>query len=104
LVANGIINKAIAIKITFFFILLILVICGLTILLSATGMSLHSSIAAVVATISNTGPSIALMDTHTEGYAVISSLGKYILTASMVLGRLEILPFFILVAPGFWRA
>jgi trk system potassium uptake protein len=87
-----------------FFILLILTICGLTLLLSATGLSLHSSIAAVVATISNTGPAISLIDAATPGYEAIPATGKFVLAVSMLVGRLEILPLFILLAPGFWRA
>jgi len=87
-----------------FFILLILTICGLTMLLGATGLSLHSSIAAVVATISNTGPAIALIDASTLGYEAISSAGKLILSVSMIVGRLEILPLFMFLAPAFWKA
>jgi trk system potassium uptake protein TrkH len=87
-----------------FFILLILIICGLTLLLSATGLPLHSSISAVVATISNTGPSLFLMEPGTAGYAALTSAGKYILMISMLIGRLEILPLFVLLTPRFWRA
>jgi trk system potassium uptake protein TrkH len=87
-----------------FFILLILTVCGLTVLLSATGLSLHSSVAAVVATITNTGPAVTLIDASLDGYHVVSEAGKFILSFSMVAGRLEILPLFILLAPGFWRS
>lgn len=87
-----------------FFILLILIICGLTLLLSATGLPLHSSISAVVATISNAGPSLFLMEPGTEGYTAMNDAGKYILMISMLIGRLEILPLFALLTPGFWRA
>jgi len=76
----------------------------LTLLLSATGLPLHSSISAVVATISNTGPSLFLMEPGTAGYAALTSAGKYILMISMLIGRLEILPLFVLLIPGFWRA
>ena len=86
-----------------FFIVLILALCGVTLVLAATGLDLHSAIAAATAALSNTGPALTLIDADVPGYEVITEPGLWVLSLAMTLGRLEVLPMLILLSPVFWR-
>ncbi|MFW6055226.1 MAG: potassium transporter TrkG, partial [Thermodesulfobacteriota bacterium] len=70
--------------------------------LSALGMDVLTSMAAVIACISNIGPGLGQVG-PADNYAHIPTLGKWLLTFCMLLGRLEIYTVVILLFPGFWR-
>ncbi len=61
-----------------------------------------TAITAVVSTICNIGPGLSGVGA-TENYAWIPLAGKWILTASMLLGRLEIYTVLIAFAPSSWK-
>lgn len=86
-----------------FFILFVLTLCGVTLALTAAGLDLQSAISAASAALSNTGPSLALMSPDLAGYWAISEFGRWILAFAMILGRLEVLPFLVLLTAIFWR-
>lgn len=65
-----------------------------------TGLDFTTAFYAVAATINNLGPGLGQV---AENYSGITSPAKWILSASMVLGRLEILSVFVLLTPAFWR-
>lgn len=56
----------------------------------------------VAATLGNIGPGLGAVGA-TETYASIPAVGKIILVACMLLGRLELYTVLILLHPGFWR-
>ncbi|WP_228098260.1 MULTISPECIES: TrkH family potassium uptake protein [unclassified Gemella] len=56
----------------------------------------------VMSTLNNIGPGFNSYGPF-ENYADIPYLGKLFLTISMLLGRLEIIPFIVLLAPQTWR-
>ena len=85
------------------FIVLILGLCVATLLLAATGVDLHAAVAAAIAALSNTGPALTLITSEISGYAAISDPGLWVLSFTMILGRLEMLPLLILLSPLFWR-
>lgn len=109
---HGVVNKlysgipvsdAAIVSVWAFFILFVLTLCGITLALTAIGLDLQSAVGAASAALSNTGPSLALMSPDLAGYWAIPELGRWILSFAMIMGRLEVLPFLVLLTPLFWR-
>ena len=65
-------------------------------------LDMISTVSAVASSIGNVGPGLALVG-PTETYLVVPALGKWLLAALMIIGRLEILPILILFNPELWR-
>jgi trk system potassium uptake protein TrkH len=70
--------------------------------MAALGVDLITAGASVVACLSNIGPGLGEVG-PTDHYAHIPLLGKVILTACMLLGRLELFTVLVLFFPSFWR-
>jgi trk system potassium uptake protein TrkH len=77
-------------------------ISTLTLLLAASGLDVVSAFSAVVACINNTGPGLNLVGPATT-YAVLNDFQTWVLTFSMVLGRLELFTLLVVLTPAFWR-
>jgi trk system potassium uptake protein TrkH len=67
-----------------------------------SGNKLIDSASAIASTLNNIGPGLGTVGA-TENYANFSPLSKSLFIWLMMLGRLEIFPILILLAPGFWR-
>ncbi len=61
-----------------------------------------TTISAVVTTINNVGPGIDIVGPM-GGFADFSVLSKLVFCFNMLVGRLEIIPFLILLSPSLWR-
>ena len=61
-----------------------------------------TTITAVTATLNNIGPGLNMVG-PTGNFAIFSPLSKLVLTADMLLGRLELFPLLILFMPSTWR-
>jgi len=75
----------------------------LSLLLSLTGLDFITSITGAISALSNSG--IGLGDTigpHTN-FGGIPDTAKWILIFGMILGRLEIMTFFVMIVPQFWK-
>jgi trk system potassium uptake protein TrkH len=70
-------------------------------LLMATGLDYTTAFSAVVASLNNLGPGLGDVASN---YGDISSTAKWILSFSMLLGRLEVFTLLVLFTPGFWRS
>ncbi|GAB4316166.1 MAG: TrkH family potassium uptake protein [Candidatus Zixiibacteriota bacterium] len=66
------------------------------------GLDPISAATSVVACLANIGPGLELVG-PTQNYAFIAPAGKVVLSAMMILGRLEILTVVALLFPSFWR-
>ncbi|MEK9941714.1 MAG: potassium transporter TrkG, partial [Gammaproteobacteria bacterium] len=84
-----------------FFALYILSYVGLSIAVTATGVELVTAFSAVTACLNNLGPGLGQV---AENYASLGSASKLVLTAAMLLGRLEIFTLLVLLTPAFWRS
>ena len=84
-----------------FFSLYILSYVGLSIAVTATGVDLITAFSAVTACLNNLGPGLGAV---AENYALLNPATKLILTATMLLGRLEIFTLLVLLTPTFWRS
>lgn len=85
-----------------FFILYIILFIVSSVLLSAMGMDLITSVAAVAATIGNVGPGLGMVG-PTQNYDMIPYFGKWLLIFCMLLGRLEIYTIITLFTPEYWK-
>jgi len=96
-VSQDIIFKVMA----FFLIYIIIFIMGST-LMALIGLDATTAIGATAATIGNIGPGLGHVG-PVDNYAFIPSVGKWILSFLMLLGRLELFTVLILFSPAFWK-
>lgn len=87
-----------------FFMLFAISIAAVMMALSLTGLDFDTSTVLTIAALSNTGPLAGIAEMEPIRYAALSDAAKYILTVSMVLGRLETLVMVALLNPEFWRS
>ena len=73
-----------------------------TLLLTAAGLDFLSAFTAAVACITNTGPGLGVVG-PAGNYASLSDLQKWVCTAAMLLGRLELFTLLVVFTPRFWR-
>lgn len=82
---------------TFTFVMIyFLTICIGTMVLSTTGIDLHTAGSSIVTTLGGIGPGFGKVG-PVENFYSLSDFAKFYLSFNMVLGRLEILPFLYLV-------
>ena len=85
-----------------FFFAYMFVLFVSTIVVSLDGFSFETNFTAVVATLSNIGPGLGMVG-PTGNFAAFSNLSKIVLSMCMLIGRLEVFPILMLVAPSAWR-
>jgi trk system potassium uptake protein TrkH len=73
------------------------------ILLSVTGLDFLSAISGAATSISNVGPGLGDIIGPNGNFKSIPEVSKWILSFSMLLGRLELFAVLILFFPSFWR-
>ena len=69
-------------------------------LLMASGLDQVTAFSAVAATLNNLGPGLGKVASN---YSEINDFAKWLLTFSMLLGRLEIFTLLVVLTPVFWR-
>jgi trk system potassium uptake protein TrkH len=80
---------------------LVLVVAG-TVALSVGGTDVMSSLCAAAVSLGNIGPGFgAVGPSHT--FAAFDSWSKLVMSALMLLGRLEVYTLLVVLTPGFWR-
>lgn len=85
-----------------FFALYITLFTAATLLMTALGLDLVSAGTAVAATLGNVGPGLGVVG-PAYTFAPLPALGKWVLSACMLLGRLELYTVLVLLAPSFWK-
>ena len=73
-----------------------------TLLLTLTGVNSVEAFTGSAAAMGNVGPGLGTVGSL-GNYSMIPMFGKWILTATMLLGRLEILGFIIFLSPSTWK-
>ena len=97
-ISDDFIKSVIIFIFTFLFIFLIIAM-----LLSISGLDFITSISGAASSISNVGPGLGDMIGPNGNYKALPDLSKWILTAGMLLGRLELFAVLVLFFPSFWR-
>lgn len=85
-----------------FFILYILIFVFTSIIVSLLGLDFASAAGAVAACLGNIGPGIGIVG-PAGNFAALPDLVKWILSALMLIGRLELFTVLLLFAPSFWK-
>ena len=85
-----------------FFILYLVTFSTSSIILTATGLDVVTSMSAVAASMANVGPGLGTVGPMSN-YAHLTDLAKWVLSACMLLGRLEIFTVFALFSSAFWK-
>lgn len=85
-----------------FFFLFFLVYFVSVLLVAATGLPPFDAIGAVAASLGNVGPGFGVVGPTTT-YAELAPFAKAVLTADMLLGRLELFTILVLFHPEFWQ-
>ena len=85
-----------------FFFAYMFVLFVSTIIISRDGFSFETNFTAVVATLSNIGPGLGMVG-PTGNFAAFSDVSKIVLSLCMLIGRLEVFPMLMLIAPSAWR-
>ena len=83
-----------------FFAVYISVFIFVMMLLMYSGLDLETSFSAVAATINNLGPGLGEV---VNGYNNLSDFNKWLLSFSMIVGRLEVFTLLVILTPEFWR-
>lgn len=96
------INDSMASKSALYIVIYLSIIFISTILLVSLGSNITEAFSGTVAAIGNVGPGLGAVGSI-GNFNHFSELGKWILSVTMLLGRLEIYAFFIFFAPGQWN-
>ena len=86
---------------SFFFAYMCVLVVS-TLIISLDGFSFETNLTAVIATLSNIGPGLGMVG-PTGNFSAFSDLSKVVLSLCMLIGRLEIFPMLMLLAPSAWR-
>ena len=85
----------------FFFAYIAILLFG-TLVVSLDGVEFTAAFTASLTAISNVGPGLGALG-PTCNFGFLSNLSKLVLTLTMLLGRLEIMPLLVLMMPSVWR-
>jgi trk system potassium uptake protein TrkH len=99
---NQTVQEDILSKSNFYILLYLAVVFLSTFLLSLLGVDNLSAFSGTIATIGNVGPGLGSVGSISN-FNHIPDLGKWILSLTMLLGRLEIYGFFLLFSRAQWR-
>ncbi|MDG2312679.1 MAG: TrkH family potassium uptake protein [Alphaproteobacteria bacterium] len=86
----------------FFFYVLVFVILALG--LSALGLDFLTALSGAATAISNVGPGLGPVIGPDGNFTSLPDAAKWLLSAGMLLGRLELFTILVLFAPAFWKA
>ncbi|MDW7772256.1 MAG: TrkH family potassium uptake protein [Desulfobulbaceae bacterium] len=85
-----------------FFAIYLAVFLVASLIVTALGVDIITGPSAVIATLNNIGPGLALVG-PTQNFAHLPALAKLVLVFCMLAGRLELYTIAILLTPGYWK-
>ncbi|MGF1609498.1 MAG: TrkH family potassium uptake protein [Kiloniellales bacterium] len=95
--------REVASSVVGFFFIYIMGFAVLTLALAATGLDLVTSTSGAATAIGNVGPGLGPIIGPAGNFSTLPDVAKWLLSAGMLLGRLELFTVLILLLPGFWR-
>jgi len=84
------------------FFIFIGIFAVVTCLMAAMGMDIVSAASATIASMGNIGPGLGSVG-PADNYAHVPTLGKFVLSFCMLMGRLELYTVLVLFAPELWK-
>ena len=100
---NDVVQDKLIASIISFIYLYIIIFFVISALLTLTGLNFITAISGAASSISNVGPGLGNEIGPNSNYANLPIPSKWILTAGMILGRLEIFAILVIFLPSFWR-
>jgi len=85
-----------------FFFLYLMTLLVLSLLVMATGLDFLSATSAVAQGMANAGPGLGPVVGPGTNFAAIPETAKWLVMLAMVLGRLELVTFYVVLLPSFW--
>lgn len=76
---------------------------GVAMALSFCGFTYMEAMTAAASALANVGSALDMKIGTSDSYAQIPDMAKWVLSAAMLLGRLELYTVLIVLTPGFWR-
>jgi trk system potassium uptake protein TrkH len=87
------------------FIVFFIVILGIfSVLLGMTGLDVVTSVSGAATALANIGPGLGDVIGPADNFSSLNDMAKWLLSAAMLLGRLELMAVLVLFTPSFWRA
>lgn len=100
---NGhVLDQQLIYNILAFFVIYIVIFAGGSFFLAWFDMDLLTSMSAVATSLGNAGPGIGSIS-PAYNFNIIPPAGKWLLSALMIIGRLEIFTVIIIISPFFWK-
>jgi trk system potassium uptake protein TrkH len=87
-----------------FFTIFLTSIGVLSVLLSATGLDFVTALSGAATAIANVGPGLGDQIGPVGNFGGLNNTAKWLLSAGMLIGRLELLAVFVIFTSRFWRA
>ena len=81
----------------------ILIFILASIFLSFLGLDFLTAISASASAISNVGPGLGDVIGPSGNYSILNNQAKWVLSFTMLVGRLEIFTFLVLISMSFWK-
>lgn len=100
---NRPVDESVASSVMGFFYLYALTVCLLAIALASLGLDFTTAMSGAASAVSNVGPGLGPVIGPAGTYTTLPDSAKWLLSAGMLLGRLELYTVFVLVLPRFWR-
>ena len=100
---NDIVQDKLIASIISFIYLYIIIFFFISALLTLTGLNFITAVSGAASSISNVGPGLGNEIGPNSNYANLPAISKWILSAGMILGRLEIFAILVIFLPSFWR-
>lgn len=86
-----------------FFVMFVVTLGGLSVLLGMTGLDFTTSVSGAAAALANIGPGLGDTIGPAGNFAALNDTAKWLLSAAMLIGRLELLAVYALLTVNFWR-
>lgn len=87
-----------------FFVFFFVTLGVIAVALSLTGLDFTTALSGAAAALANIGPGLGDIIGPAGNFAALNDTAKWILSAAMLIGRLELLAVFAILTPNFWRA
>lgn len=86
-----------------FFVLFIVSLGAVSIMLAMTGLDFVTSVSGAATALANIGPGLGPIIGPAGNFEALDSTAKWILTLSMLIGRIELVAVYVLFTSRFWR-
>jgi len=98
------IPESVSVSVMSFFFMYVVCFALLSIALQLIGLDYLTAMTGAATAISNVGPGLGPVIGPSGTFATLPDAAKWVLSAGMLLGRLELFTVLILLTPGFWRS